>query len=45
MGIEVNNRKDKEENDKEFNNNKEKTDRKVRNNNIIELLTKWKNCY
>ena len=30
MGIEVNNKKDKEENEKEFNNNKEKTDRKVK---------------
>ena len=42
MGIEVNNRKDEEENDKEFNNNKERTDRKARNNDIIELLTKGK---
>ena len=42
MGIEVNNKKDKEENEKEFNNNKEKIDRKVKNNDIIELLTKGK---
>ncbi len=42
MGIEVNNKKDKEENEKEFNNNKEKIDRKVRNNDIIELLSKGK---
>jgi hypothetical protein len=42
MGIEVNNKKDKQENDKEFNNNKEKNDRKERNHDIIELLTKGK---
>ncbi|HET7641910.1 MAG TPA: hypothetical protein VFK40_00250 [Nitrososphaeraceae archaeon] len=40
-GVDVNNRKDADDDDKELNNNKE-MNKKVRNNDIIELLTKGK---
>ncbi len=46
IGGEVNNRKDEDDDDddddKELNNNKEEVDKKIRNNDIIELLTKGK---